>query len=116
MDIAGLPNVTFCWNSEDNGGQWCSPGYWRPEQHLDSWEATGISPVELYSDYFEGVSPSKKAVKDGASEEPTLREDLESPEWYGGTAFDNVGDLLSTAHPDVDFNGARRGQLPAELT
>jgi hypothetical protein len=104
---AGLSNITFCWNPEPTGGEWCSPGYWRQEHHLDSWVATGISPDAKYSDYFEAVSLSKKAVKDGASEDPTLWEVLQSPEWYGGAAFNNVGDLLSTAHPDVDFNGER---------
>jgi hypothetical protein len=104
---AGLSNITFCWNPEVNGGEWCSPGYWRQEHHLDSWEATEISPDELYSDYFDAVSLSKKALKDGAIENPTLWDVLHYPQWYGGEAFNNVGDLLSEAHPDVDFNGER---------
>jgi hypothetical protein len=106
----GLSNITFCWNPEDDDeGQWCSPGYWRQTHHLDSWAATGISPDELYSAYFAPVSLSKKALSEGANANPTLWEVLQSPQWYGGEAFNNVGDLLSEAHPDVDFNGERIG-------
>jgi len=32
---------------------------------------------------------------------------LQSPQYYGGDAFNAVGDLLSAAHPDVNFNGER---------
>lgn len=34
---------------------------------------------------------------------PTLAQVLASPQTYGGGAFNNVGDLLSAAHPGVDF-------------
>jgi hypothetical protein len=106
--VPELSNITFCYNPPaDDEGQWCSPGYWRQQHHLDSWEATGISPDELYSDYFAPVTLSKKAKADGASANPTLWEVLQSPQWYGGEAFNNVGDLLSAAHPDVDFTGER---------
>jgi hypothetical protein len=110
QNVPGLSNITFCYNppAEDEG-QWCSPGYWRQSHHLDSWAATGISPDELYSAYFAPVSLSKKALSEGANANPTLWEVLQSPQWYGGEAFNNVGDLLSEAHPDVDFNGERIG-------
>jgi hypothetical protein len=39
--------------------------------------------------------------------DPTLQEVLDNPQIYGGGAFNNVGDLLSAAHPDVDFQGDR---------
>jgi hypothetical protein len=104
---AELSNLTFCWNEPDYEGQWCSPGYWRQAHHLDSWAATSISPDELYADYFGALELSKKALADGASANPTLWQVLQSPQWYGGEAFNNVGDLLSAAHPDVDFLGVR---------
>jgi hypothetical protein len=81
--------------------QWCSPGYWR--NHLDAWKATGISTDELYSAYFNPVVLSKKGQKDNAETDPTLLYVLQHPEYYGGEAFNNVGDLLSEAHPDVNF-------------
>jgi hypothetical protein len=105
---AGLSNITFCWNpEEEEESQWCSPGYWRQPHHLDSWEATGISPSAKYSAYFPPVQLSKKAKADGATADPTLWQVLQSPQWYGGAAFNNVGDLLSAAHPDVNFTGER---------
>ncbi|MFA9432481.1 hypothetical protein [Egicoccus sp. AB-alg2] len=88
-------------------GEWCSPGYWRQTHHLGSWEATGIAPSETYGSYFGAISLSPKAVRDGAKTDPTLWEVLQSPQWYGGEAFNNVGDLLSEVHPDVDFLGER---------
>jgi hypothetical protein len=98
-------NLDFV-NSEETG-QWCSPGYWRQAHHLGSWAATGISPDERYSTYFGNISLSKKAQREGATSDPTLWEVLQSPQWYGGEAFNNVGDLLSGAHPDVAFDGER---------
>ena len=102
--IPNLSNITFCWNPPaDNGGEWCSPGYWRQEHHLDSWPA-GISRDDPYPG---AVTLSKQGERAGASTTPTLWEVLQSPQWYGGDAFNAVGDLLSAAHPDVNFNGER---------
>lgn len=106
---AGLSNITFCWNPEDveeKPAQWCSPGYWRQAHHLGAWEATGISPKTAYA-LSPVITLSKKALKDGATATPTLWEVLQSPQWYGGAAFNAVGDLLSEAHPDVNFTGER---------
>jgi hypothetical protein len=50
---------------------------------------------------------SKKGMKDGAPADPTLGDVVHNPQWYGGSAFNDVGDLLSEAHPDVNFNGER---------
>ncbi|MFW5696774.1 MAG: hypothetical protein ACOCXR_03200 [Phototrophicaceae bacterium] len=86
---------------------WCSPGYWRQPHHLDSWAATGISPDAKYSAYFGPVTLSNNGARRRASADPTLWEVLQSPQFYGGAAFNNVGDLLSGAHPDVNFNGTR---------
>jgi hypothetical protein len=89
-------------------GEWCSPGYWRQPHHLSSWEATGYSPDDLFYDAL-GYYPtlSKKGTEDGATTNPTLWEVLQSPQWYGGDAFNAVGDLLSEAHPDINFLGIR---------
>lgn len=106
----GISHVTFCWNKDEvvADGQWCSPGYWRQPHHQDSWLATGISPSASFHDYF-GYYPvlSKQGVKEGATANPTLWQVLQSPQWYGGDAFNAVGDLLSDAHPDVNFTGER---------
>lgn len=87
--------------------QWCSPGYWRQPHHLGSWAATGISPDEKYSAYFGLPTRSNNGVRQNAPTDPTLWEVLQGPQFYGGEAFNNVGDLLSAAHPDVNFSGER---------
>ncbi len=88
-------------NTEEVSLEWCSPGYWK--NHLDAWEDTGIATTELYSAYFDPVVRSKKGIKDNAPTDPTLLQVVSNPQWYGGEAANNVGDLLSDAHPDVDF-------------
>ena len=40
------------------GGQGCTPGYWKQEQHFDSWPA-GYLPSDLFSKYFEDAFPGK---------------------------------------------------------
>jgi hypothetical protein len=94
-----VSHITFCWNLdiEPVAENWCSPGYWRQAHHLDSWIATGYSPEDKYNDH---ISPPVIG-------NPTLLEVLQSPQIYKGDAFNKVGDLLSTAHPDVNFQGAR---------
>ena len=111
---AGLSNITFCWNPEEvvEAAQWCSPGYWRQEQHLDSWEATGFTPSNFYVLNFDLSTLSFKLNKNtknlGLSQaNPTLMNVLQYPQVYGGEAFNNVGDLLSEAHPDINFTGER---------
>jgi hypothetical protein len=106
---AGLSNLTFCWNPEtEDEGQWCSPGYWRQEHHLGSWEATGYAPTDLFFDAL-GYYPelSNQGRRNNATTNPTLWQVLQSPQWYGGDAFNAVGDLLSESHPDVNFLGVR---------
>jgi hypothetical protein len=103
-----ISHVTFCWNPEPADPQWCSPGYWRQPQHADSWLATGYSPDDLFSTVF-GYAPmlSKLGKTNGATANPTLLQVLSAPQYYGGEAFNLIGDLLSGAHPDVNYMGER---------
>ena len=39
------------------GGQGCTPGYWRQEQHFDSW--VGYVPTQLFSTVFADAFPGK---------------------------------------------------------
>jgi hypothetical protein len=105
---AGLSNITFCWNADPVGDEWCSPGYWRQPHHLGSWVATGYAPSDSFEDAI-GYYPtlSKQGERQNAPTDPTLLQVLENPQWYGGDAFNAVGDLLSAAHPDVNFKGER---------
>jgi hypothetical protein len=103
-----ISHVTFCWNPEPPKAEWCSPGYWRQPQHADSWLATGYSPDDLFFDVF-GYAPmlSKLGKTNGATANPTLLQVLSAPQYYGGEAFNLIGDLLSGAHPDVNYEGER---------
>jgi hypothetical protein len=109
--VAGLSNLTFCWRTEVvSASQWCSPGYWKQDHHLDSWDdIVGISPNDTYSSHFGGeyLVPSKKGEDDGAPTDPSLLVVLNNPNWYKGDAQNSIADLLSTAHPDVTFTGER---------
>jgi hypothetical protein len=106
----GISHVSFCWNPDavPQAGEWCSPGYWRQEHHLDSWTATGYAERDLFA-VVVGYAPklSKLGERANAEVDPTLLQVLQSPQYYGGDAFNAVGDLLSEAHPDVDFTGTR---------
>ena len=87
---------------EPPDGAWCSPGFWKnnPLAVAD----TGVDMDDLYSAVF-GAAPPRlpQGVNAGAPEEPTLQQVLDNLSWYGGEAFNDVGDLLSAEHPDVDF-------------
>jgi hypothetical protein len=115
-DNKEISHVTFCWNPEPVELQWCSPGYWRQPQHADSWLETNYSQDDLFFDVF-GYYPtlSKLGKTNGATTNPTLMQVLSSPQYYGGEAFNLIGDLLSEAHPDVNFTGERlEGSCPLD--
>ena len=105
---ADLSNITLCSNPQDNPNpnNWCSPGYWR--NHPAAWEPTGFSRDDNYVESTgENVTLSRLGMRSGANPNPTLGEVVDGPQFYGGEAFNIVGDLLSAAHPDVDFDGER---------
>jgi hypothetical protein len=81
-------------------GVWCSPGFWwnSPIAAAAAAAAGGFSLDDPYADFFAPI--------DG---DPTLWQVLSSPQTYGGGPFNNVGDLLSDSHPDVNFTGERVG-------
>ena len=76
-------------------GNWCSPGFWR--NNPGAVAETGVDMTQSYNELFDPDLPG----------DPTLQEVLDSPQVYGGGAFNNVGDYLSANHPDVNFTGER---------
>jgi hypothetical protein len=89
----------------DEGGEWCSPGYWR--NHLDSWPAG--THGTYYNDYSHLYAFDPKTIDSN----PTLDEVLASPQVYGGPAFNNVGDLLSDLSGlDFDIGDPRNHNCP----
>lgn len=103
---AAINTISFCWNPETTEGEWCSPGYWK--NHLDAWGPTGYSPDDLFFDAL-GYYPSRThaGINAGATTDPTLGYLLDYTNYYGGDDTNAVGDLLSAAHPDVNFLGTR---------
>lgn len=108
FDNKDISHVTFCWNKDDVvvSSEWCSPGYWRQAHHYDSW--VNYAPTDSFVTAI-GYSPSlsRQGQRAGATTTPSLGYVLNNPQYYGGDAFNAVGDLLSYAHPDVNFNGER---------
>lgn len=75
--------------------QGCTPGYWRQEQHFDSWMPTGYVPEDDFELIF-GV--------DASFDPHTLLDAV----WLGGggefaLARHAVAALLNAAHPDVNY-------------
>jgi hypothetical protein len=105
-------SLNFVRDEEEEKGEWCSPGYWRNHLEEASIAAAACGPPRTldnkYSDVFGAQPPrSPSGVRDNAPTDPTLLQVLQNPQWYGGAAFNNVGDLLSLCHPDVNFTGER---------
>ena len=53
-------NIWFKFKEQDvpdSGGEGCTPGYWRQEQHFDSW--TGYAPGDLFSSVFADAFPGE---------------------------------------------------------
>jgi len=76
-------------------GEGCTPGYWRQEQHFDSWVPTGYATGDDFETVF-GVNASFNP--------DTLLDAV----WLGGggenaLARHAVAALLNAAHPSVDY-------------
>jgi hypothetical protein len=109
---AGIPeisNFSFCYiELEEEMGQWCSPGYWRQEHHLDSWPMN-IDPDDMFSVYFPDY---RTDVMTGVS----LWDVLQNPQMYQGKnmdAFNMVGDLLSE-HTLDNYDSSRPDNCPLD--
>lgn len=69
---SGIDNIRLCRTTTQEGGEGCTPGYWKQPHHVDSWQ--GHDPSDLYSDVF-GVGPSitlLEALKTGGGGESAL--------------------------------------------
>lgn len=78
---------------EQQGGDGCTPGYWKQDQHFDSYTAP-YTPETLFSDVFEDAFPGL-----------TLLDVM----WQGGGGLNALGRhtvaaLLNAASPDVDYS------------
>jgi cysteine-rich repeat protein len=93
-----------CTIEEGGGGEGCTPGYWKQEQHFDDW--TGNSPGDSFSSVFERTITIRwsETGKPQPVEDPTLLQALEA---NGGginaLARHSVAALLNAANPDVEY-------------
>ena len=94
--LVGIIGVATVEASKKKGSEGCTPGYWKQEQHFDSW--SGYSPNQLFSSVFENAFPGK-----------TLLDVLSQPASTGGqNALNNLGRhtvaaLLNTSSGGVDY-------------
>lgn len=88
---SGIDNIRLCRTTTEQGGEGCTPGYWKQEHHFDSW--TGYNPTDTYCSVF-GVGPCI-----------TLLEALEAK---GGGEYalqrHSVAALLNAASADVSYD------------
>jgi hypothetical protein len=79
-------SLSFVLITEDEDGEWCSPGFWR--NNARKWNASQW-PVATDTPYSDILGAPTVAGT------PTLLQVLQSPQTYGGAAFNAVGDYLS---------------------
>jgi hypothetical protein len=112
---AEVRGLTLCSNQHEDppASSWCSPMHWRQPQHATDWHATTIGADDPYLRHFSHTT----LVRAAQGTNPTLLEILQAPQVFGGAAFNNVGDLLSTAHPAVHWSadsGRTEGSCPLD--
>ena len=91
--------------------EWCSPGYWK--NHPMAWLplVPSIVPTTTFNGAYK-YDPRKRACQSLAIP-PSLWDVVNNPQCFGGEAANAVADMLSAAHPNVDFFGVRvEGSCP----
>jgi uncharacterized repeat protein (TIGR01451 family) len=105
----GFPNVITATASDSvvvnqpppPGGEGCTPGFWKQDQHFDSWTAP-FDPTDSFEAVF-GVDVTLRSGGQGTITDPTLLDALNAT--GGGInalARHAVAALLNAASPDVD--------------
>ena len=87
-----ITNVDAGLCREEEGGDYCSPGYWK--NHYASWVPTGYSPDDVFDDVFDC-----DLFGDGT----TLGDAIHIEDTHNVLAFHAVAALLDASHPDLDF-------------
>lgn len=75
------------------GGQGCTPGYWKQDQHFDSWTAP-YTPGTLFGDVFEDAFPGMTLLDVAAQGGGGLK----------ALGRHTVAALLNAASPDVSYD------------
>jgi uncharacterized repeat protein (TIGR01451 family) len=110
---AGFPNLISAMASDSvtvkppPGGEGCTPGFWKQDQHFDSW--VDFAPTDSFEAVF-GVDVTLRSGGQGTIDDPTLLDALNAT--GGGVnalARHAVAALLNASNPDVnsDFTVAQ---------
>jgi uncharacterized repeat protein (TIGR01451 family) len=95
------PSTVEIISQPGDGGEGCTPGYWKQSQHFDSW--TGYTPDQTFSSVF-GRVITVDLAKQQTADDPTLLQALKA---NGGginaLARHSVAALLNAASADVDY-------------
>jgi hypothetical protein len=69
LEFTGNDPASFKWLTaalgvpvEEQGGQGCTPGYWKQKHHFADWTAP-YEPDDLFSDYFEDAFPGRSLLQ-----------------------------------------------------
>jgi hypothetical protein len=100
----------------------CTPGYWKQEQHLNSWGPTGFTPISqpnMPADTFNDVFKVSQYVRSDGTTPYTLLEVMRELNGNGNgigdpispnLGFHAVAALLNAAHPNVNY-GYTAGEI-----
>ncbi|UCF18461.1 MAG: hypothetical protein JSU87_10975 [Gemmatimonadota bacterium] len=105
----GLDDRTFDWGfyMPDTGLEGCTPGYWKQEQHFDSWVPTGLAPSALFTDPG-FTSPGDDALvwqKGSGYPVSTQLDALKANQGdLAALTRHAMAALLNALHPDVDYH------------
>jgi hypothetical protein len=85
------------------GGEGCTPGFWKQDQHFDSW--VGFAPTDSFEEVFGVDDVTLRAGGQNTIDNPTLLDALNAT--GGGVnalARHAVAALLNASNPDVSFD------------
>jgi protocatechuate 3,4-dioxygenase beta subunit len=105
-------------NFGNRAAEGCTPGYWKQDQHFDSWVPTGYAPEDMLTGLFEeiGYMPYKNHYADQDSGEDPVKMSLatllNALQMGGGETVPDKAEILVRAavaavlnaeHPDVAY-------------
>ena len=113
--ISGMASGNLSKPHETCGG--CTPGYWKQDQHLDSWVPTGFRPldaIDAKAHTFNAVFGVTQYVRSNGTAY-TLLEVMRELNGNGDPISTNLGfhavaALLNAAHPNVNY-GYTSGEI-----
>jgi hypothetical protein len=82
----------------------CTPGYWKQDQHFDSWVATGLKPTDLVSSLF-----SKASLYSIGNKKLSAYKLVEALGFQGGSDLSGAAQILIRAGVAAELNARYPG-------